>query len=81
MWQSLGGQFHFDESGPKLSLIKAEHPTDPVACCREIFHHWLTGNGVRPCSWRTLIELLDDIDQDVLAMEVQKLMLSNKGTV
>ena len=70
-WQSLGDQLDFDESGSRLALIKAEYPTNPVACCRAMFQHWLNGNGVTPCSWRMLIELLDVLDQEVLAQEIQ----------
>ena len=69
-WQSLGDQLDFDESGSKLALIKADHSMIE-ACCRAMFQHWLNGNGVTPCSWRTLIGLLDDLDQEVLAQEIE----------
>ena len=71
LWQSFGDQLEFDSSGSKLGLIKATHPIDPKACCRDMFQHWLNGNGVRPCSWRKLIELLGDCDLDDLAAEVR----------
>jgi hypothetical protein len=69
-WQSLGDQLDFDESGSKLKSIKADHSTSE-ACCRAMFQHWLSGNGVTPCSWRKLIELLNDLDQVVLAQDIQ----------
>ena len=71
LWQSLGDQLEFDKSGSKLELIKATHPNDPKACCRDMFQHWLNGNGVRPCSWGKLVELLEDCDQPDLAKEIQ----------
>ena len=70
-WQKFGYQLEFDGSGTKLDVIKATHPTDPEACCRDMFQHWLIGNGVRPCSWRKLIELLEDCDLDDLAAGVR----------
>ena len=70
-WESLGDQLDFDESGSKLSLIKAEHPINPVGCCRAMFQHWLNGNGVTPCSWGKLVKLLEDLDQEVLAQDIQ----------
>ena len=70
-WQRLGDQLDFDNNGAKLALIKAEYPTNPVACCRAMFQHWLSENGLTPCSWRTLIDLLDDLDEVVLAQEIQ----------
>ena len=70
-WQRLGDQLEFDKSGTKLAVIKATHSNDPEACCRDMFQHWLNGNGVKPCSWRKLIELLEDCDLEELAAEVQ----------
>ena len=69
-WESLGDQMEFDECGSQLELIEAKHPNDPEACCREMFKHWLKGNGVRPCSWRKLIDLLKDCNYKALADDV-----------
>ena len=69
-WQQLGDQMEFDERGSQLDLIRSKHPNDPVECCREMFKHWLNGNGVKSCSWRELIELLRDYDFEALAEEV-----------
>ena len=69
-WQSLGDQLDFDKSGSKLATIKADHSTSK-ACCRAMFQHWLSGNGLTPCSWRTLIDLLNDLDEVVLAQDIQ----------
>ena len=70
-WQTIGDQLDFDDRGSKLALIKAEYPTNPVACCRAMFQHWLSGNGLTPCSWRTFIDLLNDLDEAVLAQDIQ----------
>ena len=70
-WQKLGDQLEFDEFSTKLESIRMKSLNDPEACCREMFKHWLMGNGVRPCSWRKLIELLKDCDFDVLAEQVR----------
>ena len=69
-WQELGDQLEFDVFGAKLDAIKTKNLGDPEACCREMFQHWLKGSGVRPCSWRKLIELLEDCDFEVLAGQV-----------
>ena len=69
-WPKLGDQLEFDEVGSKLNTIETKNRGDPEACCREMFQHWLMGNGVRPCSWRKLIELLEDCDFEVLAGQV-----------
>ena len=69
-WKTLGFQLEFDEFGSKLDTIKAKNNNDPEECCREMFQHWLKGSGVGPCSWRKLIELLEDCDFEVLAEQV-----------
>ena len=69
-WQELGDRLEFDEFGTELDNIKTKNHGDPEACCREMFQHWLKGSGVRPCSWRKLIELLEDCDFEVLAEQV-----------
>ena len=69
-WRTLGDQLEFDEFGSKLDTIKTKNNNDPEECCREMFQHWLKGSGVRPCSWRKLIELLEDCDFEVLAGQV-----------
>ena len=69
-WQELGDQLEFDELGSKLDTIETKNRSNPEACCREMFQLWLKGSGVRPCSWRKLIELLEDCDFEVLAGQV-----------
>ena len=69
-WKTLGFQLEFDEFGAKLDTIETKNRGDPEACCRDMFQLWLKGSGVRPCSWRKLIELLEDCDFEVLAGQV-----------
>ena len=69
-WITLGFQLEFDDFGSKLDTIETKNHGDPEACCRDMFQHWLKGSGVRPCSWRKLIELLEDCDFEGLAGQV-----------
>ena len=70
-WNDLGVLMNFDQTGSEIETIEQKYRGDPKNCCRAVFKHWLDGNGVIPCSWRRLIELLDDLDQEVLAQEIQ----------
>ena len=70
-WRGLGILLDFDEAGAQLDIIDSKHRGDPEACCQAMFQYWVKGNGVTPCSWNTLIELLDDCDQQALAKEIQ----------
>ena len=74
-WRDLGILLDFDKSGAELDNIDKKHLGDPVPCCQTMFQHWLNGNGRGPHSWRTLIELLEDSDQEVLAGEVQNALV------
>ena len=62
---------NFDSDGTQIDIIGKKHPNDPKECCRALFQHWLNGNGVKPCSWRKLIELIRDCDDGALAQEIQ----------
>ena len=70
-WRNLGYIMNFDSTGAKIESIEKKYRGDPEDCCRAMFQHWLSGNGVRPCSWGTLIELLEDCDQQALLEEIQ----------
>ena len=70
-WNLFGVLLEFDHNGTQVETIDKKHRGDPVACCQAMFQHWLSGNGRKPLSWRTLIELLEDADQEVLAGEVR----------
>ena len=70
-WRDLGFLMNFDLRGKEVETIEQKYRGDPKNCCRAMFQHWLDGNGVRPCTWGTLIELLEDCDQVALVQEIQ----------
>ena len=70
-WTDLGDLLEFDSSSSKLEEIEEKYPNNPEACCRAMFIHWLKGNGVQPCTWSKLIELLKHCEQKKLANEVE----------
>ena len=73
-WRDVGYLMNFDLRGKEIETIDQKHRGDPKHCCRAMFQHWLDGNGVRPCSWGTLIELLNDCDQEVLVQDIQSVL-------
>ena len=55
--------------------IKEEHRNMPELCCREIFVRWIRGEGVQPCTWQKLIELIEDVGHKALANDLKNLAL------
>ena len=75
-WRKLGALLDFDDDGTQLDTIKQKFHSDPEDCCQEMFKYWVKGNGVKPCTWNKLIELLDDNDQKALSKEIQESLSS-----
>ena len=74
VWRVIGDLLEFDDCGAKLMDIEENYPNDPDSCCRAIFQHWLMGNGVTPCSWRKLIQIIEDSNQEMLAKEIKAVL-------
>ena len=70
-WRKFGVLLDFDESGTQLDIIRGKYHGDPEDCCEAMFQHWLKGNGLKPCSWHTLIQVLEDCEEQALAQEIQ----------
>ena len=69
-WLMLGDLLEFDDGGTKLNNIERKY-SDPSSCCREIFQCWIRGEGVQPCSWEKLTDLIEDCGEVVLAKDVR----------
>ena len=74
-WNHFGILLEFDGEGTAVDIIYKKHRGDPLDCCHAMFRHWLNGNRRTPLSWRTLIELLQDFNQEVLAGEVRSALI------
>lgn len=68
-WKAFGLLMDLDPKGQKVKSIEAEHSQDgPFNCCQEIFMLWLDSPNA---TWRNLIELLIDSEQEELAKKVK----------
>ena len=59
-----------DESGAKVKAIVKEHRGDDGSINIEIFREWLQGQGATPVSWRTLVDILNDVGLKTLATDI-----------
>ena len=71
-WRIVGCQLNFDRAGNRLSIIEGQKSNNPIACCEAMFQHWLNGNGVKPATWKTLIDILEDCDYIALKEQVER---------
>ena len=55
-WRSLGVQLLRPDQENLLDIIAANHPSDVVACCKDVFKKWL--NTTEDATWNRLIEAL-----------------------
>ena len=71
MWKSVGDLLNFDSGGSELLAIEDANRGNNEASCRDMFQMWIMGNGVRPCSWGKLIEIIKDCEMEALAEEIE----------
>ena len=59
-----------DSTGERVDALANEHRNDSESITVAILAEWIAGRGRHPVSWRTLIEVLNDIGHRVLAREI-----------
>ena len=73
---TLFGLFLLDDStGAKVCNIDHKHGKDAEQINTEILQEWLKGRGKQPVSWRTLIEVLPDVNLSNLASDIEAVKL------
>ena len=70
-WKMLGDLLEIEGHSTKLENIESTCRNRPELCCREVFRCWIKGEGVRPCTWQKLIELVRYCKEIVLADEIE----------
>ena len=60
-----------DRTGSRLKIMAHKHLNDAERINTEILQEWLTGRGMQPVTWATLVEVLRDIELSTLAGEIE----------
>ena len=61
----------------ELSAISLKNHENPEPCCTDVVTKWLEdGSPHYPLTWEGVFELLDDIDEAILASELQNALHS-----
>ena len=69
---TFGIQLLEDTTGAITDAIEEECHHDAHKINLKIFKRWIGGQGRRPLSWTTLIEVLMDIQLSELALEIKQ---------
>ena len=60
-----------DPNGTRTRNIEHKHREHAEKINTEILREWATGRGKQPVSWKTLTEVLRDIELGTLASEIE----------
>ena len=71
-YQVFGVQLLDDPTGAKVENMEHKHGRDSPRINSEVLQEWLRGQGRRPVSWRTLIEVLKVVELDTLAGDIEE---------
>ena len=62
-----------DDTGTRICSIAYKHRDDAEQINVEVLQQWITGRGKHPVTWKTLTEVLQDIELNTLAGEIEAL--------
>ena len=65
-----------DETGASMRNVIRKHKEDAEEINCEIFEQWIAGRGKQPVTWRTLVEVLYDVELTALASDIADVKLS-----
>ena len=64
-----------DYNGAKIRALAHKYMNDANRINIEILEEWITGRGKHPVTWKTLIEVLHDIELSTLAEKIECIKL------
>ena len=70
-YEDLGYDLLNDDDGAITKQISDEYHSNGQRIVGQIFQRWLQGQGRHPVTWRTLIEVLRNIELSVLATDIE----------
>jgi len=60
-----------DPNGARVRSMEHEHRGNAERINEEILQEWISGKGKMPVNWKTLIEVLQDVELSILASEIE----------
>ena len=74
-YRSFGILLLKDDSGTIISALEHEWNRDAEKINRTILEKWICGKGLEPFTWDTLVKCLRDVDLNVLANDIEEILL------
>jgi len=65
-----------DRTGARLEALEHEHRCNAELINSKILQEWIAGKGKRPVSWKTLTEVLRDVELNTLAEDIDHVKCS-----
>jgi len=76
--QEIGIKYHDfglllldDDTGARIQSLAHKHKDDAEQINMEVLRQWITGRGKHPVTWKTLTQVLHDIELGTLAREIE----------
>ena len=76
--QEIGVKYHDfglflleDQNRQRVKAIAQEYANRAEEINKEILEQWITGRGKHPITWKTLTEVLHDLELSTLAKEIE----------
>ena len=76
--QEIGTKYHNfglflleDDTGARIHSLAHKHRDDAEQINIEVLRQWITGRGKHPVTWKTLTEVLHDVEHHTLAGEIE----------
>ena len=66
-----------DDTRVKVETFAMKHSQDPDRINLEILSNWLQGLGKQPVTWRTLVQVLRDLDLKSVANDIESGLYSS----
>ena len=80
--QEIGSNYYYfglylldDPNGTRVHNLELEYQQNAERINTEILREWATGRGKKPVTWKTLTEVLRDIELNALASEIEAVKL------
>ena len=68
-----------DDTGAIVSQIAQQYRGNAEDINREIVRRWLGGAGIKEKTWKTLVEVLEDIELNILAADIKEVKCQTDG--